>query len=82
VHSDKKTTQPQITTQRLSLRPFTPEDAKDVQNLAGNKNVSEQTLNIPYPYRDGMAEAWISDQTHNWNSGTEVIYAITDKKSK
>jgi RimJ/RimL family protein N-acetyltransferase len=82
VQSDKETNQPQIITQRLSLRPFTPEDAKDVQKLAGNKNVSEQTLNIPYPYRDGMAEAWISNQTHNWKNGTEVIYAITDKNSK
>lgn len=73
--------QPAIKTKRLLLRQFKLEDAKVVQYLAGNKNVSESTLNIPYPYEDGMAEEWISSQTQSWKNGTGVIYAITEKSS-
>lgn len=74
--------QPEIKTKRLLLRQFKREDAKVVQYLAGNKNVSEPTLNIPFPYEDGMAEEWISSQTQGWKNGTEAIYAITDKNAK
>jgi RimJ/RimL family protein N-acetyltransferase len=77
-----KMNQPEIETQRLLLRQFSHEDAKIVQKLAGNKLVSEPTLNIPYPYQDGMAEEWISNQILNWKNRTQVIYAVTDKVSK
>ncbi len=73
--------QPTLTTQRLHLRPFRMEDAPEVQRLAGNKNVSEPTLNIPHPYEDGMAEEWISTHQPGWEEGTSVVYAITDKQT-
>jgi len=72
-------TQPEIETQRLLLRPFHLSDAHDVQMLAGNKRVSEFTLNIPYPYLDGMAEEWISIQPENWRKGNQVVFAIVNK---
>ncbi|WP_227011508.1 hypothetical protein [Paenibacillus lutimineralis] len=34
-----------------------------VQKLAGDRYIAEMTLYIPYPYEDGMAEAWIG--THS-----------------
>ena len=68
--------QPEITTKRLVLRQFIPADGAEVQRLAGNYNVSKTTLNIPYPYPPGEAEAWISTHKDQWNSGTSVIYAI------
>ncbi len=74
--------QPEIETHRLLLRQFNIEDAEVIQQLAGNKKVSEQTLNIPYPYQDGMAEEWIFNQIRIRGNGTEAIYAITDKNSK
>ena len=73
--SDMK--QPVLTTERLTLRSFNPADASTVQDLAGNYNVSKSTLNIPYPYENGMAEEWISTHLEDWNSRTRLVYAIT-----
>jgi RimJ/RimL family protein N-acetyltransferase len=73
--------QPVIETKRLMLRPFYLRDAIDVQKLAGNRNVSESTLNIPYPYKDGMAESWIAEHENGWKNKSNVTYAIVDKLS-
>ncbi len=73
--------QPCIKTDRLILRRFCEADANDVQKLAGKREVSDSTLNIPYPYIDGMAEEWISKHVENWNNRATIAYAITDKKS-
>ncbi|MCF6211564.1 MAG: GNAT family N-acetyltransferase [Gammaproteobacteria bacterium] len=74
--------QPEIESERLLLRAFTPLDAKDVQKLAGNKKVSEMTLNIPHPYEDGMAEEWISTHCSNWENRKIITYAVSDRISK
>ncbi|MFH2037421.1 MAG: GNAT family N-acetyltransferase [Candidatus Zixiibacteriota bacterium] len=71
--------QPIIKTKRLLLRPFTLNDAKDVQRLAGMKEVAETTLNIPHPYEDGMAEEWISGHKKNLEEDKTITYAITSK---
>ncbi len=51
--------QPKLETSRLILRPFHKEDASIVQQLAGEREIADTTLNIPHPYEDGMAEQWI-----------------------
>jgi len=51
--------QPTLSTTRLILRPFNLEDAPVVQRLAGAREVADTTLNIPHPYREVVAEAWI-----------------------
>ena len=71
-----------IETPGLLLRPFLEQDAGDVRSLAGNKNVSETTLNIPHPYDSGEAEKWISTHAGAWKNRTGVIYAIVERSSK
>jgi [ribosomal protein S5]-alanine N-acetyltransferase len=68
---------PTLETARLVLRPFSLEDAGDVQRLAGAPEVADTTLNIPHPYEDGMAEAWISTHQARFDAGEGVVLAIT-----
>jgi ribosomal-protein-alanine N-acetyltransferase len=72
-------TQPVLVTDRLVLRPFEPGDASMVQRLVGVREVADTTLNIPHPYPDGAAEAWIASHLPSWVDGAGVTYAITRK---
>ena len=69
-------TQSDLKTERLLLRSFHPDDANEVQVLAGNVNVSRTTLNIPYPYKLEMAEEWIRSHQANFDARASVTYAI------
>jgi [ribosomal protein S5]-alanine N-acetyltransferase len=69
--------QPELSTERLFLRPFTLDDAPVVQKLAGDFAVAEMTLNIPYPYEDGMAEQWISTHKERNEKGELANFAVT-----
>ncbi len=70
---------PTLLTQRLVLRPFTPEDAPHVQRLAGAREVAATTLNIPHPYPDGAAEAWILRQAEAGEQGREAVFAVVKR---
>jgi RimJ/RimL family protein N-acetyltransferase len=48
--------------ERLVLRPFRPDDASDLQHLAGAGQIAATTLGIPHPYPEGAAEEWIARQ--------------------
>ena len=69
--------QQELKTERLVLRPFILEDSAEVQRLAGNKAIADTTLNIPHPYEDGAAEAWIGTHKEHFESGQSVIFAVT-----
>lgn len=69
-------------TKRLFLRPFQLADAKHVQELAGNIEVAKTTLNIPHPYPDGAAEAWI-ERTHEAAARGEIFaFAMVKKDAR
>ena len=72
-------TRPTLTTERLILRPFVPEDAADVQRLAGDRAIADTTLNIPHPYEDGMAEEWISTHQRMFDEDKGLTLAVTAK---
>lgn len=67
---------PKIETDRLSLEFFELKDAERVKELASDKDVSDTTLNIPYPYERGMAEEWISTHGIKFETGESVHFAI------
>ena len=68
---------PVFETPRLLLRPFGLADAQEVQRLAGAPEVADTTLNLPHPYEDGVAEAWIGSHPIRFAAGGGVNYAIT-----
>ncbi len=67
---------PQITTERLLLRPLDLADAPDIQRLAGDRDVAFSTENIPHPYEDGMAERWVESSKRKFQRGELVNFAI------
>lgn len=67
---------PQLDTERLTLRPFTSADASDVMRLAGDRAIADTTLNIPHPYKDGMAEEWISKHQDAFDRDQGVTFAM------
>lgn len=71
--------QPVLFSRRLRLRPFSIEDAPDVQRLAGAREIADTTLNVPHPYADGMAAAWIETHSVRFAEGKLAAYAITDR---
>jgi [ribosomal protein S5]-alanine N-acetyltransferase len=71
------TKQPNLTTERLILRPFELSDAPTVQQLVGDPAIANTTLNIPHPYLNGMAEGWIATHQPQFEIGTSVVFAIT-----
>lgn len=73
---------PTIETKRLILRPFNLNDGNEIQRLAGDKSIAEMTLNIPYPYEDGMAEEWIKTHEKEYEEGKILTLAMTHKADK
>ena len=70
---------PTVETERLTLRPFGLHDAAEVQRLAGDRAIADTTLNIPHPYKDGMAEEWISKHQDAFTKGQGVTFAVVRK---
>ncbi len=68
--------QPTLHTERLVLRPFTPEDAPAVAVLANDPEIAANTLSFPYPYELRMAEEWIAGQPERWEKGELANFAI------
>jgi RimJ/RimL family protein N-acetyltransferase len=68
--------QPTLATARLLLRAFTLNDVEVVQRLAGAFEVADTTLNIPHPYREGVAEAWILSHKQLFRAGVLTNFAV------
>ncbi|MCF8239890.1 MAG: GNAT family N-acetyltransferase [Melioribacteraceae bacterium] len=70
---------PTLKTERLELRPFRIEDAKWVELFAGEKVIADNTLFIPHPYPEDLAELWISTHKKLAEDDKEIVWAVTGK---
>jgi [ribosomal protein S5]-alanine N-acetyltransferase len=66
-----------LTTERLVLRPFVPEDAPAVHAHLQDREMASTTAMIPHPYPEGSAEGWIATHAARHAAGEAVILAIT-----
>ena len=48
-----------LATERLTLRPFRPEDADELHRLLNDFLVVRNLAEVPFPYEHTLAEAWI-----------------------
>ena len=51
-------------------------DVPEIVQHAGNKKVSDTTLNIPFPYTEKDAIYWINLAHQGFKNGTHVIFGI------
>jgi len=70
---------PTLISQRLILRPFTPDDASRIHDLLATPEIADTTLNIPFPYPDGAAVAWIGTHPRAAADGKGWTWAITQR---
>lgn len=73
--------QPTLQTARLVLRPFSLADAPDVKRFAGAREVARRVANVPHPYEDGMAEAWIATHADDFAGGRAAPFAVTERET-
>jgi RimJ/RimL family protein N-acetyltransferase len=79
--ADLVDTRPSLETDRLRLRPFTQEDAETVQRLVNDLEIVATTRALHFPYPEGAASRWISQQPLVWLEGRAAIFAISLKSS-
>ncbi|MGL5806343.1 MAG: GNAT family N-acetyltransferase [Xenococcaceae cyanobacterium] len=70
-----------LQTKRLILRRLHLTDAAQVQKLAGAKEIAMNTLSIPHPYQDGVAEKWIELSQKGFERGHLFNLAIVEKQT-
>ena len=73
---------PVLQTKRLVLRMFEPEDAPEVQRLAGAWEVARTMLSIPHPYEEGTAERFIEDARRALAAGERVNFAVVLREGR
>lgn len=72
---------PTLTTPRLVLRPFVPDDAAAVQAQVSDREVASTTAAIPHPYPEGGAAMWIGTHAQRHAAGEGVVLAIVLRES-
>jgi [ribosomal protein S5]-alanine N-acetyltransferase len=70
------TATPTLRTARLVLGAFEPDDAAELQRLAGDREIADTTLTIPHPYELDHALAWIGNQRKESARGRAANFAI------
>ncbi|MEP7291318.1 MAG: GNAT family N-acetyltransferase [Chloroflexota bacterium] len=68
-----------LETERLILRPLEMTDAPTIHELAGHPEIAATTLNMPHPYPEGAAEAFIQSQIDHRDSRDNFTFGMTRK---
>lgn len=64
----------ELQTKRLLLRPITINDKKNIAKNANDKEISNNTMTIPFPYTEDDAEEWINSLLEPSNN---LVWGIT-----
>jgi RimJ/RimL family protein N-acetyltransferase len=70
---------PKIKTERLFLTELKAEDIPNIVKYASNKNISNFTQNIPFPYGEKDAIFWINIANQGFENGNQYTFAIRPK---
>ncbi|MBW4024507.1 MAG: 8-oxo-dGTP diphosphatase MutT [Proteobacteria bacterium] len=66
-----------LTTERLTLRPLTPDDAEQLHRLLNDWEVCRTLQSVPFPYPRALADQWIADSVAQRQDGAAYHFAIT-----
>lgn len=72
---------PTLETERLVLRPLSPEDGPVVQELGGDRRVAEMTL-LPHPFGRDEVERWIGGRMERAEEGKSVPFSVVLRQSE
>lgn len=67
---------PEINTRNLLLTELKFSDVPQIVKHAANKHISDNTLNLPFPYTEKDAVYWINLAYQGFKNGTHIIYGI------
>ncbi len=66
-----------IATERLSIRPWRPDDAAALHRLLNDWEVIRTLAVVPFPYSRALADEWVASSARNLAEGTAWQLAIT-----
>jgi 8-oxo-dGTP diphosphatase len=71
-----------LATERLTLRPFRPEDAADLHRLLNDWEVCRSLAAVPYPYLRETADEWIAFSAQALAEGREYHLVVTGREGE
>jgi len=71
---------PELLTKRLRLRNVQLNDIPAILKYANNKVISDNILNIPFPYKEEEVLYWIKKAYEGFRNNTRYAFAITLKE--
>lgn len=72
---------PRIESERLILRKITLDDLDALVNLANNRSISDQIVNIPYPYTHLQPSMRLGYVNKGFEEKTRFVFAIAQKET-
>ena len=70
---------PRLYTERLVLREYKESDLSTMVSLLNNKNITKETLNIPYPFTKEIALKRVAFVKQGFEKKTNFVFVITQR---